>query len=106
MKKYDALFILDIQGREENVNDMIEEIEKEIKGASGKVIGTKKMDRRKFESVAGHLDSGYYLGVDFEMAPDKLEALRSKLSLNSKIYRQFYLRTALNAPQKEATAAA
>jgi small subunit ribosomal protein S6 len=105
MKKYDALFILDIQGREENVTDMIAEIEKEIKAISGKVLGTKKMDRRKFESVAGRLDSGYYLGVDFELVPEKVEALRAKLALNSKIYRQFYLRSTLTAPVAEAAAA-
>lgn len=52
----------------------------------------------------GKLDSGYYLGVTFELAPSKLESLRQKLSLNDKTYRQFYLK--LDKPAaKEAKAA-
>lgn len=105
MKKYDALLILDIQGREENVNDVIEEVEKEIKALSGRLIGTQKMDRRRFESVAGRLDSGFYLGVVFELDPKKVESLQSKFRLNAKIYRQFFLRSETVKKEKAVVAA-
>jgi small subunit ribosomal protein S6 len=94
MKKwYDATYVLDIQGKEEGVKEALDEITKVIEGFEGKVKGTQKMDRRKFERTSGGLDAGYYLGVTFQLDASQLEALRQKLALNSKVYRQFYLVT-------------
>ena len=31
------------------------------------------MDRKKFERESGDLDSGFYVNVQFSLAPDKLE---------------------------------
>lgn len=101
MRKYEALYILDIQGREEGVKEMIDQIETEIKALGGRVLGSQKMDRRKFEAAAGRLDAGYYLGLNIEMPPAKRAELQEHLKLNDKIYRQFYLAAA--APQKKAS---
>jgi len=64
----------------------------EIEGFGGKINGTQKMDRKRFERMAGDLDSGFYVNVQFSLAPDKVEPLRVKLSLNEVVYRQFYLK--------------
>ena len=50
------------------------------------------MDRKRFEREAGDLDSGFYVNVQFSLAPDKVEPLRAKLALNDIVYRQFYLK--------------
>jgi small subunit ribosomal protein S6 len=94
MKKttYDAIYILDIQGKEEGVKEALEDLKTQIESFDGEVKGSQRLDRRKFERAAGKLDSGYYLGVTFDLAPAKLESLRQKLSLNDKTYRQFYLK--------------
>jgi len=92
MNNYDGLFILNIQGKDEGLKEAIESIEKEIEGFSGKINGTQKMDRKRFERMAGDLDSGFYVNVQFQLAPDKLEPLRAKLTLNEVVYRQFYLK--------------
>ena len=92
MNNYDGLFILNIQGKDEGLKESIEAIEKEITGFGGKINGTQKMDRKRFERVAGDLDSGFYVNVQFSLAPDKLEQLRTKLTLNPEVYRQFYLK--------------
>jgi small subunit ribosomal protein S6 len=100
MKKwYEATYILDIQGKEEGVKEALDEITKQIETLGGKVKGTQKMDRRKFERNSRGLDAGYYLGVTFQLEADQLEALRQKLVLNSKVYRQFYMVTTA-APKK------
>ena len=93
MNNYDGLFILNIQGKDEGLKEAIESIEKEIEGFGGKVNGTQKMDRKRFERMAGDLDSGFYVNVQFSLVPEKLEVLRSKLTLNEIVYRQFYLKT-------------
>jgi small subunit ribosomal protein S6 len=92
MNNYDGLFILNIQGKDEGLKEAIESIEKEIEGFGGKITGTQKMDRKRFERMAGDLDSGFYVNVQFSLAPDKVEPLRSKLTLNEIVYRQFYLK--------------
>ena len=51
------------------------------------------MDHKRFERMAGDLDSGFYVNVQFSLSPEKLEGLRSKLTLNEVVYRQFYLKT-------------
>ncbi len=93
MNNYDGLFILNIQGKDEGLKEAIEAIEKEIETFGGKINGTQKMDRKKFERAAGDLDSGFYVNVQFSLSPDKLEALRGKLTLSEVVYRQFYLKT-------------
>src|ERR1700761_659436 len=93
MNNYDGLFILNIQGKDEGLKEAIESIEKEIEGFGGKINGTQKMDRKRFERMAGDLDSGFYVNVQFSLVPEKLDALRSKLTLNEIVYRQFYLKT-------------
>ena len=92
MNNYDGLYILNIQGKDEGLKEAIEAIEKEIEGFGGKINGTQKMDRRRFERVAGEIDSGFYVNVQFSVEPDKVEPLRAKLALNEIVYRQFYLK--------------
>lgn len=89
---YDAQFILDIQGKEEGVKEALESIKAQIESFGGHVRSTQRMDRRKFERVAGKLDSGYYLGLTFDLDPKQLDALKKAFTLDEKIYRQFYLR--------------
>ena len=102
MKNYDGLFILNIQGKDEGLKEAIDSIEKEIAGFGGKINGTQKMDRKRFERAPSDIDSGFYVNVQFSLAPDKLEPLREKLALNEIVYRQFYLKQL----QPEAAAAA
>jgi small subunit ribosomal protein S6 len=92
MNNYDGLFILNIQGKDEGLKEAIEVIEKEIETLGGKINGTQKMDRKRFERMAGDLDSGFYVNVQFSLPAEKLEGLRTKLKLNDVVYRQFYLK--------------
>jgi small subunit ribosomal protein S6 len=92
MNNYDGLFILNIQGKDEGLKEAIESIEKEIEGFGGKITGTQKMDRKRFERAASDIDSGFYVNVQFSLEPDKLVSLREKLTLNEIVYRQFYLK--------------
>jgi len=56
MNNYDGLFILDIKGKDEGLKEAIEAIEKEIESFGGKINGTQKMDRKRFERMAGDLE--------------------------------------------------
>jgi small subunit ribosomal protein S6 len=91
MNFYEGLFILDIQGKEDGLKEALASVEKEITAQGGKVKGTQKMDRKKFERVAGDLDAGFYTNILFQLDPSKIAPLQKKLQLNPVVYRQFYL---------------
>jgi small subunit ribosomal protein S6 len=101
MKHYESTFILDIQGKEDGVDTAIADIKSAVESLGGKVTGTQRMDRRKFERQADKLDHGYYLGVSFELAPAKLGELQAKFQFDERVYRQYYL-----AKERKAAAAA
>ncbi len=91
-QNYEAMYILDIQGKEEGVDDVLATIKQAIESLGGEFKTAQRMDRRHFERVAGRLDSGYYLGVTFELEGTKLSALKEKFQFDAKIYRQSYLK--------------
>jgi small subunit ribosomal protein S6 len=90
-KSYESTFILDIQGKEDGVDTAIADIKSAVEELGGKVTGTQRMDRRKFERQAGKSDHGYYLGVSFDLAPAKLVELKSKFQFDDRVNRQYYL---------------
>lgn len=92
MNFYEGLFILDIQGKDEGLKEALTSVEKEITNQGGKIKGTQKMDRKKFERIAGNLDAGFYINILFHLDPSKLTELQKKLKLNALVYRQFYLK--------------
>lgn len=105
---YDGLFILNLGGKEDGQAETIKAIETAVTGLDGKVTGTQKMDKRRFERVAGELDAGVYVNIVFDLEPTKLADLRTKLSDDDSIYRQFYLRCEgghVKAPEAEPVAA-
>ena len=63
MKTYDLLVILDLAGKEESLPEVLAQVEGEVKAVGGRVTRTQKMDRKKFEYVAGPLESGFYANL-------------------------------------------
>jgi len=51
------------------------------------VTRTQKMERRKFEYVAGALESGFYANLTCELPPESIVKLRGKLALSAPVYR-------------------
>ncbi|MEM6821656.1 MAG: 30S ribosomal protein S6 [Verrucomicrobiota bacterium] len=98
---YEATYILNIDGKEEGVEEMADSLKKAIESLDGSVHKTQKMGHRKFERVAGKLSAGYYLGLGFELDSSKKNKLEEMFTLNDKVYRQFYI-SSKKAPQEAA----
>ena len=98
---YDGLFILNIQGKDEGLKEIIDLIEKEIGAMDGKVAGVQKMDKRQFSYVAGPLDSGHYVNFIFQAEPPLITKLRTKFKLDPEVYRQNYMRLPEKKEKKE-----
>jgi small subunit ribosomal protein S6 len=87
MKTYDLLVVLDLAGKEESLPEALAQVEGEVKSVGGKVTRTQKMERRKFEYVAGALESGFYANMTCELPPELIVKLRGKLALTACVYR-------------------
>ena len=107
--RYEALLVLNAQGTEDTIRDIIERLESEFKKEGAQVEQVQKMDKRQFSYQAGPLDSGYYVNFVVQAEPDLITKLRAKFKLDPEIYRQSYVRLpekkekneARNAPGKK-----
>ena len=104
-KTYEGLFILNTAGKEENVREMIEKLEQGIQATGGKTIKVERMEKRPFARVARKLDSGYYVNIVFEMAPNQLSTFRSKLGLDEEVFRSMFFVAGPRPPAREGAAA-
>jgi small subunit ribosomal protein S6 len=90
--RYEALLVLNAQGREETVKEIIDRLESEFQQEGAQIEQVQKMDKRQFAYAAGPLGAGYYLNVVFNAEPESIAKLRSKFKLDPEVYRQNYQR--------------
>ena len=67
--RYEALLVLDTQGRDDTVKDIVDRLEAEFQKEGAEIEQVQKMDRRQFSYVAGNLDAGYYVNFVFHADP-------------------------------------
>lgn len=88
MKRYEGLFILDLTGKEEGVNDAVDKVKSIITDCGAKVETVQKMDKKPFARVTDKdFSSGYYVNFIFEIAPAAVAGLRDKFRLVDEVYR-------------------
>jgi small subunit ribosomal protein S6 len=90
--RYEALLVLDTQGRDDTVKDVVDRLEAEFQKEGAEIEQVQKMDRRPFSYVAGKLDAGYYVNFVFHADPQLVPRLRAKFKLDPEVYRQHYQR--------------
>jgi len=91
MKKYEGLFILNLNGKEEGVHDAITKISADITATGGKIETVQKMEKKAFARVADKRHSaGFYANVIFDATPGVIAQLQKKFSLNEDIFRVLF----------------
>ncbi len=105
--RYEALLVLNTQGKEDTVKDIVDRLESEFKKEGAEIEQVQKMDKRQFSYVAGELDAGHYVNFVFHADPQLITKLRSKLKLDPEVYRQHFqrLRPKEERPVKKLAAA-
>src|SRR5436190_12058769 len=91
-KRYEALLVLNSQGKEDSVHDIVDRLESEFQKEGAEIEQVQKMDKRQFSYVAGPLDSGFYVNFVFQADPQLITKLRAKFKLDTEVYRQHYQR--------------
>ena len=99
--RYEALLVLNSQGKEESVHDIVERLESEFKKEGAEIEQVQKMDKRQFSYVAGPLDAGFYVNFVFHADPQLITKLRSKFKLDPEVYRQHYQKLGEKKEKKE-----
>ena len=90
--RYEALLVLNTQGRDETVKDVVDRLESEFQKEGAEIEQVQKMDKRPFSYVAGDLDSGFFVNFVFHADSQLITKLRSKFKLDPEVYRQHYQR--------------
>ena len=106
MKTYDLLVILDLAGKEESLPEILALVENEVKSIGGKVRRTQKMERKKFEYVAGPLEAGFYVNITCDLPPQEIPKLRGKLELCAPVYRHLLVAAGEESKSPKSKAAA
>ena len=91
-RRYEALLVLNAQGKEDAVREIIDRLESEFQKEGVQIEQVQKMDKRQFSYVAGPLDTGYYVNFIFNADPELIARLRAKFKLDPEVYRQTYQR--------------
>ena len=88
--RYEGLLVLDTQGKEDTVKDVIDRLEKDFKKEGADVEQVQKMEKREFSYAAGPLAGGYFVNFVFNAEPTVIDKLRAKFKLDPEVYRQNY----------------
>ena len=92
--RYEALLVLNTQGKEDTVKDIVDRLEGEFQKEGAQIEQVQKMDKRQFSYQAGELDAGHYVNFIFHADSQLITKLRSKFKLDPEVYRQHYQRLA------------
>ena len=90
--RYEALLVLNTQGKDDTVKDIVERLESEFQKEGAEIEQVQKMDKRPFSYVAGELDAGYFVNFIFHADSQLITKLRAKFKLDPEVYRQHYQR--------------
>ena len=90
--RYEALLVLNAQGKEDTVKDIVDRLESEFQKEGAEIEQVQKMDKRQFAYQAGELDAGHFVNFVFHADSQLITKLRSKFKLDPEVYRQHYQR--------------
>src|SRR6059058_5549821 len=100
---YEALIVLNSQGKEDTIKEIIDRLESEFQKEGAQIEQVQKMDKHEFSYVTGPLDAGYYVNFIFNADPELIAKLRAKFKLDPEVYRQHFQRLKPKSEKAEKT---
>lgn len=91
-RKYEAMIVLDMKGKEETVEQLVSGIGRDMESSGAKLEQIDKIGKRKFPFNPRHVESGYFVNFQIEADGAALDSVRGKLKLNENVYQQYYQR--------------
>ena len=91
MKKYEAVFILDIRKADDEGNAFTKEFGELIESLGGKLESVTPMGRRQFTYEINKRRAGLYFDFIFELATDKVREIKEKYKLDARVLRNMII---------------
>ena len=91
-RKYEAMIVLDMKGKEETVEQLIAGISRDFEKSGAKLEQIDHLGKRQFPFSPRHVTSGYFVNFQIEADNTALDSMRAKLKLNENVYQQYYQR--------------
>lgn len=93
-RKYEGMIVIDTRGNEGTVQELVQTVSKQIEAEGAKLESVEDLGRKQFAYNARKLEAGQYVNVIFDACPDTLNKIQEKLTLNTSVYMQRFLRKA------------
>lgn len=87
MNKYEGIFIIKPDLKEEDVKALLGSIEDEVKKNNGRFDEVKSWGRRRLAYSIKKFDEGLYYQIDFNVIPTALRGMQREFHLNDNILR-------------------
>ena len=91
MKKYEAVFILDIRKADDEGASFCKELSELIESLGGKVEKAVPMGRKQFTYEIDKRRAGLYFDFVFELGADKVREIKEKYKLDARVLRNLIL---------------
>jgi small subunit ribosomal protein S6 len=89
-RNYQVVVVLNAQGKEDGIDDMISGISKKMEGEGATLEQIDRVGRKEFAYNARHLSHGYYVNFQFDVEPEALPKIREYLKLNEDVHIQYF----------------
>jgi small subunit ribosomal protein S6 len=91
LKKYEAIFILDVRKVEDEGEAFTKEFAALIGELGGKMEESVAMGRHQFASEIEKRKAGIYWNYIFQVKPEKIDVIRDKFHLDEKVVRNMII---------------
>ena len=89
--RYEALLVLNTQGKEDAVKDVADRLESEFQKEGAEIEQVQKMDKRIFSRVANRKHStGFYVNFIFSAPPTAITQLKHRFAVSDDIFRTLF----------------
>ncbi len=87
MNTYEALFIFSESIKEDDIDEAIKRVKKEVTLLNGTVSGVTRLGKKTFARPLRKQRAGTYSVMNLELEPDKVQVLHDKCKLNEDVFR-------------------
>lgn len=87
MKKYELLSLIKSNIDIDSIEQIIQNLESQIKSFGGNVLNTDKIGRKRLAYEISNSRDGFYVAQHIELSGDKIKDLKNYLKLNENIVR-------------------
>ena len=90
LRNYEGLFMIKPEMEQEEVKQMYQKIQGNIKKYGATIEGVEEWGKKKLATAVKKHSEAYYYLVRFSMEPDKMEVLSNDIKLNELILRSIF----------------